>query len=241
MDLHSVIGKKFNKLTIIEYSHYKKGMGHYYKCECDCGNFTIVRINDLRREPKGRDKPTQSCGKCPKNKYELIKETVIGYDSKNEPFLLDLEDYVKYKIYNYIWIVNQTGYVVTSKNKRNQSISLHRLIMNIEEDIDMKVDHINTHRKFDNRKQNLRVVTTQQNTFNSQIYSNNTTGVKGVYYSKHLEKWYARIRVNYEHIHLGTFDSFDEAVEDRKCGEEKYFGEYGYKGKDINNDIIKIN
>ena len=51
------IGKKFGRLTIVEFSHKKqrysscgKKNGHdfYYKCKCDCGNETISRIADLK-------------------------------------------------------------------------------------------------------------------------------------------------------------------------------------------------
>jgi len=50
-----MIGKKFNKLTVIEFS-YRKENQFYWKCLCDCGNETIVPTNTLRF---GK---TKSCG-----------------------------------------------------------------------------------------------------------------------------------------------------------------------------------
>lgn len=49
------IGNKYNKLTVIEFSHRDK-RHRFYKCQCDCGKFTIVRIDQLRNSH------TRSCG-----------------------------------------------------------------------------------------------------------------------------------------------------------------------------------
>ena len=35
------VGKRFGKLTVVEYAEKKEGM-HCWKCLCDCGNETIV-------------------------------------------------------------------------------------------------------------------------------------------------------------------------------------------------------
>lgn len=48
-------GKKFNRLTVLEYSH-KKGGKKYYLCECSCGNKTYVR------QDKIKSGHTKSCG-----------------------------------------------------------------------------------------------------------------------------------------------------------------------------------
>lgn len=63
-------GKKFNRLTVIEYSH-KKGNKKYYLCDCSCGNRVYVR------QDKIKSGHTKSCG-C------LMKETssMIGKNSK---------------------------------------------------------------------------------------------------------------------------------------------------------------
>ena len=36
-------GKKFGKLTIINFSHIGNDRYAYWKCKCECGNETIVR------------------------------------------------------------------------------------------------------------------------------------------------------------------------------------------------------
>ena len=91
----------------------------------------------------------------------------------------------------------------------------------------MVVDHIN-HDITDNRKNNLRISTHQQNMMNTKIQKNNTSGVTGVKWHKGISKWIADITVSNERIYLGCFDNFNNAVQARRKAEQKYFGEYSY-------------
>lgn len=92
---------------------------------------------------------------------------------------------------------------------------------------DMVVDHINgnTH---DNRKENLRACTRQENSMNQGMRSDNTSGYKGVlwYHYNGVDKWQASIQVNKKKISLGYYEKLEEAIEARKNAEERYFGEY---------------
>ena len=51
---YNLVGKKFNRLTVVCFSHMKSNS--YWKVKCDCGNELTVADNDLKR---GR---TKSCG-----------------------------------------------------------------------------------------------------------------------------------------------------------------------------------
>ena len=73
---------------------------------------------------------------------------------------------------------------------------------------------------------NLRDIQKEINPINCKIYSNNTSGQKGVSYLKRLNKWQVNINVNKKSIYLGVYSDFDEAVRVRKEAEKKYFGEY---------------
>lgn len=68
------------------------------------------------------------------------------------------------------------------------------------------VDHKNKNR-LDNSIDNLRPATRKQNAENSGIRSHNTSGFKGVTWSKDRCKWVAQINHNGEHKTLGYFDS----------------------------------
>ena len=74
--LDSLIGKKFNMLTIV--SHKKKGKYNvnYFVCKCDCGNTTEIRISHLFHDNQ------ISCG-CIKTKYENSQIGEAIYDTWN--------------------------------------------------------------------------------------------------------------------------------------------------------------
>ncbi len=55
----------------------------------------------------------------------------------------------------------------------------------------------------------------------SKTPSNNTSGVKGVYFSR--GKWIAYLTIKRKRIYLGSYELFDDAVIARKAGESKYF------------------
>ena len=129
------------------------------------------------------------------------------------------------KIKNYYWYSNRDGYMCRRENKKE--IIMHRLIID-ENDPEMQVDHFNRNKK-DNRKENLKSVTPQHNNWNRGMNQNNKSGVTGVRWNKEAQKWVAYIMCK----HLGTFNSFEDAVEARKRAEQKYFGEYSYNN--INN------
>ena len=101
-----------------------------------------------------------------------------------------------------------TGY--KSININNKQIYIHRLIYHAHnQDFDIfdisrnnLIDHINCDRG-DNNISNLRVVTNQQNQFN--------TRAKGYTWHKTNKKWKAQIQINTKRIHLGHFDTEEEA------------------------------
>lgn len=73
------------------------------------------------------------------------------------------------------------------------------------------VDHVN-HNGLDNRRCNLRLTTPSKNMANSRLAKNNTSGKKGVSWSKLMKKWEVSVCFNGKHIHLGAFDSIDQAA-----------------------------
>jgi hypothetical protein len=92
------------------------------------------------------------------------------------------------------------------------------------------IDHINGLRN-DNRIENLRVATRQQNQMNLKTRFDNSSGYTGVYWVKRLNKWFARIQLGYKTKHLGVFESIDDAIAVRKNAEIKYFGEFARLNK----------
>ena len=101
---------------------------------------------------------------------------------------------------------------------------------------ELYVDHIN-HNVYDNRKSNLRIVTTAQNEMNKGNRKDNTSGCKGVNWDKRRSKWHVRLSYNKVRMELGYFDDFDKAVSVRKEAEKKYYGEYAFREEIVGDDL----
>lgn len=89
----------------------------------------------------------------------------------------------------------------------------------------MVIDHIDANRS-NNKVENLRVCTFQQNHFNRGKQSNNKSGFKGVSWNKQKQKWVAQIKIEGRNKFLGFFTDPEKAYE-KYCqvALEKY-GEY---------------
>jgi hypothetical protein len=76
-----------------------------------------------------------------------------------------------------------------------------------------RLDHINRNRS-DNRIDNLRILTNQENCWN--------TNAKGCRFRKDIKKWSSQICINYKQIHLGYFNTEEEARNTYLTAKEKY-------------------
>lgn len=102
---------------------------------------------------------------------------------------------------------------------------LHRVIMGSPEG--MVVDHIN-HDTLDNRRENLRICTQNQNMMNRiGSSSHSKSGIRGVYWHKRAGKWTSQIHINGKAKHLGLFVSVDEAIASFAEANKKYYGDFG--------------
>jgi hypothetical protein len=89
-----------------------------------------------------------------------------------------------------------------------------------------KCDHINGN-GLDNRKSNLREVTSKQNNMNRSKTSNSTTSVyKGVHWVTRRSKWQAKIFVDGKDKFLGYFHDEKEAAIAYNKAATKFFGEF---------------
>lgn len=233
-------GQKYGRLTVQyqTYSRYsKKGVpAIVYHCICDCGREVDVRGQHLASGA------TKSCGclqrEAAKNTglnqkkyitFDLSGAYGIGYTYKGDIFYFDIEDYDKIK--DYCWYKQNDGYICAQDSKSGKCIQLHRIVMNTQDisiNADVRVDHIKTENKYDNRKCNLRIVRQYENCQNHRIYRTNKSGVSGVTFNEKNNKWVARISFKRKRLYLGSYERFEDAVTARKEAEEKYFGEYSY-------------
>lgn len=202
-------------------------------CECsveNCHNKVMAKglcskhYSQLRRYGKifkysSRDKT---------NHIEILEDhaEIFLIDKNNEicaKALIDLDDVDKVK--NIKWhrsdLQRSTYYCISNNSEWRR---IHRLIMGVT-DKDIVVDHIN-HNGLDNRKSNLRICTSGQNTCNCLTSKNNKSGHKGVYWSKERNKWCAQISINNKTKGLGRYDTIEEAIEAREKAAKEYYGEF---------------
>jgi len=113
------------------------------------------------------------------------------------------------------------GYVrIILRGNRYRAHRLAWLYMTGEFPLD-QIDHINGKRS-DNSIKNLRQSDDSDNRKNMKRRDDNSSGATGVSWHKRAKKWNPKIQVGKKQIHLGLFDSFDDAVKVRKLAEIKY-------------------
>ena len=137
--------------------------------------------------------------------------------------LVDDEDFEWLNKWKWHTIVTQDGNWYA---KNTQSIYMHRLILNIQnKPKNVYADHKNGN-GLDNRRENLRIATNQLNQANEKLSKNSTSGYKGVTWHKKNKNWNAQIMVNRKHIHIGCYQTKEEAAKAHDSVAKKHFGEF---------------
>ena len=166
----------------------------------------------------------------------FIPNEIITYDDYAEVILLnnkkaevaraiiDIESIKTIKPYR--WHLS-TGYAKSSTG--GVSITMHELIIGYS-----RPDHENRN-KLDNRRLNLRPVTPSQNIMNQSLRNDNKTGFRGVSYVESSGKYRAQIKVDGERIHIGYYDTPEEAAIEYDKAAEIYHGKFKCTNKDIHN------
>lgn len=148
---------------------------------------------------------------------------IILYNNKSNEIartLIDADDIERIK--DYKWhIANSLNYVEAIINRKKTA--LHRYIIGAQKS--EIVDHKNRN-VLDNRKDNLRICTLQQNAYNKRLPKNNTSGYLGVTWHKRHQKWMASLCFNKKLVFIGYFEDYNEAVNERIKAEKEYFGEF---------------
>ena len=138
-------------------------------------------------------------------------------------FIINKSEETKEERWNEMKFKPYKGYLrnMIKINKKNKSLPYHRLVYKIhnpdwdmfDSSTDNSIDHINGN-SLDNRIENLRVVTHQGN-------QHNQVRAKG-YSLTRSGRYGAHIKLNNKKIHLGTYDTEDEARQAYLEGKKKY-------------------
>lgn len=125
------------------------------------------------------------------------------------------------------WHYLSKGYAVrkAATPKGQVNVYMHRYITSACSP--RVVDHINRN-KLDNRYNNLRIATPQQNCFNSKVQINNKSGYKGVSFDAKRNKYVAAVQFNKKQKTIGRYDSAKEAALAYDKQARIFFGEFAF-------------
>lgn len=107
---------------------------------------------------------------------------------------------------------------------------------------ELQIDHKNRDRT-DNRWENLRQATTSQNSHNAGMPCTNTSGVKGVSWSKQHRKWHAYLKCKEvfgnRRLTLGLFSELRDAAHSVNEARIRYHGEFANTSTQAEKDALR--
>lgn len=146
--------------------------------------------------------------------------------SQGKVALIDDEDYEL--VSRHKWSYDGNGYAITSVYPGKKTLRMHRLILGAPNGV--MVDHIN-HNGLDNRKSNIRLCTSKQNSKNRRAWKNSKSRYKGVYWVADCKKWKCEITIKGRRKYLGIFKTEEEAAKAFNDKAKELHGEFACLNK----------
>ena len=201
-----IVGTQYGKLKVVDESLVKDHSGvRSVLCDCECGTKNYkVRLNNLT---SGN---TTSCG-CQFGTHKMSDtRTYRIWESMKRRCRERLKESFPY----------HAGKGVTVCERWD---SFENFFSDMGECPDgLSLDRIDVNGNYE--PSNCRWATNSLQGYNKGIDPNNTSGKSGVSFYSRLGKWSSEIHVDGEHIRLGIFSNFEDAVKARKEAELKYYG-----------------
>lgn len=211
-------GDIFENLQVMENLGLRKYCGKnctFYKCKClKCGNIIDVPIKNL-----GTAQKDCGCGKA-----EPRKEIPIG-QKFNHLTVIGLGHYEKGRGY---WYVCECDCEKHTRIEVRRDMLLCGDVSScgcVHDDL-LRVNAKKAYKHNFVQGTNIPVIS------NNKLYSNNTSGVKGVSWHKHTGKWQVRIQFQGIKYPLGYYDDINKAKKIRETAEKelqkdfwKWYGE----------------
>ncbi len=194
-------GERFGKLTVIGPAEKEGSKRSYWRCKCDCGNETLAEYSSLINGH------TKSCGCARGRKSEDISGMRFGRLVAIRPAPDEIQ------ISKQMWECQCDCGNICLRTKRNLKSGKTKSCGCLRKD-----------RRREEIKTSIHVVdgTCIEKISSKTMFSNNTTGARGVYRNS-TGKWRAAIGFQGKVYYLGTYSDYDDAVAARKKAEETLY------------------
>lgn len=205
-------GKEFGSLKVIHRAENIKSHTAWL-CECECGNIKAIRGESLK---SGR---TVSCGCYNKNKnltHGHAKTNNVSPEYRSWVQMISRCSNPNYPQYYYYggrgievcdrWKKSFINFLKDMGEKPSNDYSLERLDVNKGYSPDNCI--------WANKTQQSR---------NRRVSVNNQTGHRGIGWYRQGNKYRVQIRANKKKIHIGYFDTLEEAIKAREQAEKTYW------------------
>jgi len=203
-----ITNQKFNRLTVLSFSHNSKRQASVWLCLCDCGNTKKLEYNLI---VKNRVK---SCG-C------LHRDTMKARISHGMNESSIYRRWAAMKRRCNLGLVNYGARGITYSEDWEKFENFYRDMSSGFED-SLELDRIDVNGNY--CKENCRWVTHSENNYNKNKQQNNTSGKSGVSFDSKRLQWRSYINKDKKRAELGYFDNYKDAVEVRVLEELELYG-----------------
>jgi len=212
-----LIGLKFNRLTVKQRVENGSSGQSRWLCECECGNESIVGGTQLNQ---GK---TKSCGCLTKEKIGALNKSHGQTIGRKTTKTFNSYRGMKARCYD----PNNSHYIHYGGRGIQVLEPWYSSFEEFFKDMGERPEGMSLERIDINGpycKENCKWENSTNQAFNIKKKSNNTSGRSGVKRSKNGQKWIAMIGKNGKKHYLGTFDTYEEAVEVREKAELEMYG-----------------
>lgn len=161
--------------------------------------------------------------------YELISQELVkalfNYCEETGLFTRKITTGTKAKVGSIAGSIGSSGYIYLEINGNRYRAHRVAWLYIHGKFSEYQLDHIN-HDRADNSINNLREVTNKENSYNSSIRSDNTTGYKGVSLDSRSNRYRAYITIDGKQKSLGYYSTAEEAALAYNRASKELFGEY---------------
>jgi HNH endonuclease len=207
----------------------RKIPNRYYRCPCEY---------DLCSQCGGiKYKGTKMCMVCFRAQRRFIeqpKDGSIRYIplTQGQFAIVSVADYDFLNQWNWYatWSPNTRSFYAVRKvqgpNGERSTLPMHRVILGLVHGDGKEVDHVNCN-TLDNRRENLRIATANENKYNQRTQRNNKSGFKGVSLRVRTGKYEAHIKADGKLMYLGCRFTAEEAYRELYVpATQKYHGNF---------------